>query len=637
MTLLYPIFLYLMLPVTLILFYFIMTNAHQSFTAFDKEVLQRLKHENKSLSAMARNSLFLMAFIFMIIAMSQPVFKEGEITVEAKSADILVGIDISDSMKAQDRFPNRLEFAKQKAIELIKMAPHNRIGVLAFAKHDYIVSPLSFDHSSVAFLLSKVNTRNITEKGTHLDSMLHSAISMLEHADTKNLLIFTDGGDTQDFSKQIALAKENGLRLFIIGVGTIKGSPVPSEEGGFVKDNGNILISKLNTEIEKLATKTGGVYIESVLGNEDITTMLQEIESITEKSTLKEEKIPQYIQLFYYPLAFSILFLLLAFASVPKRFSKHLVLLVLIAFGYEDARAGLLDFKKLQEAKEAYGNEKYKESASIYEGFAMESPEAVYNLGNSLYKDKDYEGALKVFNKVSQEESSFKASALHNAGNAQVKLQMYEDALQSYEQALALKEDKQTRENYEAVKKFLEEKKQEEQEKQDQQNQDQNNKDQENQDQQNKDQNNNNQKNQDQKDKDSQKQQDSQNKEDANNQQKSDKQDQEKKEKQKQEQSQKENEQDSQEKKQSEKQKGSQENKQEEKESKASEAKQKSEEKEKTSSKEAQEAQVKAVNMKEMSDLEAKKWINLIKKSQKGHLYKMQEVEHKEDSNEKPW
>lgn len=611
MTLLYPIFIYLLLPLVLILFYFLMTGSKQSFLAFDKEVLDRLRHEKRSLSRGARNTLFLISFVLMIISMSQPVIKEGEIVVEAKSADILVGIDISDSMKAQDRYPNRLDFAKHKAIELIKTAPHNRIGVLAFAKHDYIVSPLSFDHSSVAFLLSKVSTKNITEKGTHLDSMLRSAIAMLEHADTKNLLLFTDGGDKYDFSQEIELAKDNGLRLFILGVGTSKGSPVRSEEGGFVKDNGNILISRLNENIQDLATKTGGVYIESVLGNEDINTMLNEIESITEKSTLKEETIPQYTQLFYYPLALALLFLLLAFSSLPKSLAKSFVVLGLVFFGLEDAKAGLMDFKKLEDARQAYESQDYKKSAQMYEEFAIDSPQAVYNLGNSLYKDGDYERALKVYNKVSSEDKTFKSKALYNAGNTQVKLQQYEEALKSYEEALNLEKDQQTRENYEALKKFLEEKKKEDQQK-NQEDQNKESQDKENQE---------NQKNSDQS-KDKENSDQSKESQDKEDQQKS----------QNQENEQKENS----EKKSDKKNKNVEEEAQKDKKEKK-EASQKSQEEKEKEMQESRLSQAKAVNTKEMSELEAKKWINIIKKSQKGHLYKMQAKEHEEDNNEKPW
>ena len=618
MSLLYPIFIYLMLPVTLVLFYFIMTGSKESFSMFEKGVLDRLRHENKSLGRTTRNTLFLMSFLFMIVALSQPVIKEGEVVVKAKSADILIGIDISDSMMAEDRYPNRLDFAKAKAIDLIKQAPHNRIGVLAFAKHDYIVSPLSFDHSSVAFLLSKIQTRSITEKGTHLDSMLRSAISMLEHADIKNLFLFTDGGDEKDFSQEIELAKENGLRLFIMGIGSDKGSPVRSPDGGFVKHKGNILISRLNPEIQGLATQTGGVYIESVLGNGDIKAMLKEIESITEKSTLKEETIPQYIQLFYYPLGLATLFLLLAFSSLPRKGAQALLVIALIGFSQEEARAGLLDFKKLQDAKEAYAKEDYKKSTHLYEDFAIESPEAVYNLANSLYKEKEYERALKVYKEVSKEETSFKGRALHNSGNAHVQLKQFEEALRSYEEALKLEEDKETRENYEAVKKFLQEQENEEK-KQDQEekNEPQDKKDSEDKDDSDK-------KNKDEKSEDAKpqdKEDQNESSTEKNDQQKSENQSTEEKKEDKESTS---SDEDNQEKSSLEKPK----------EEKAKEKSEEASQKDKGKDKEQSSL---PVNMKKMSDLEAKKWLKAIQQSQKGHLYRMEDLEHEEDENENPW
>ena len=627
MSFLYPIFIYLMLPVTLILFYFIMTGAKESFVMFDKRVLDKLRFQSKSLSRPAREALFLMAFVFMILALAQPVIKEGEVVVEAKSADILIGIDISDSMKAEDRYPNRLDFAKAKAIELIKQAPHNRIGVLAFAKHDYIVSPLSFDHSSVAFLLSKLKTDNITEKGTRLDSMLSSAIAMLEHAKQKNLLLFTDGGDTEDFSQEIELAKENGLRLFIIGVGTDQGSPVRTAAGDFVKHEGKILISRLNPEIKELATQTGGVYIESVLGEDDIKTMLKEIESMTEKSTMKEEKIAQYIQLFYYPLALAVFFLLLAFSSMPKSMAKAFLLLGFVSLSIPDARAGLLDFQKLKSAKEAYAQEEYTKSRSIYEEFALNSPEAVYNLANSLYKEKEYEKALKVFDEVKTEKAELKAKALHNSGNTHVQLKQYKEALRAYEKSLELKENKETRENYEAVKKFLED----EQEKQDKQEQKQDENQQNDKDSEDKQENEQNNNSQDSKSKDRwQEQKDQQEQTQDKDTSQKDKGDdsQQKSDKQK-----------SEEEKKSE---ASEEEKKEQEKSGKSEQKSDEMKQEKRDASEQKEAEGHAseetpVTMQNMSDLEANKWLNVIKQSQKGHLYKMEDFEHKEDENEKPW
>ncbi|MBE0499472.1 MAG: VWA domain-containing protein [Campylobacterales bacterium] len=597
MSFLYPIFIYLMLPLMLVLFYLMATGSRRSLVHFDASVLQRLRLHSRGMSQNSRNILFFVSFVFMTLALAQPVIKEGEITVEAKSADILIAIDISDSMKAEDRYPNRLEFAKSKAIELIKQASHNRIGVLAFARHDYIVSPLSFDHASVAFLLSRLQTDNITEKGTHFDSMLHSAESMLSHAKKKNLLLFTDGGDSSDFSKEIGLAKEKDLRIFVIGIGSEQGSPVKSEAGSFVKHQGNILISKLNPEMKKLATQTGGVFIEAVLGDEDIKTMLEEIEAIAEKSSLKEEKIPRYTQLFYYPLALAVLFLLLAFSSLPR--ARNLLLLGLLLGSTENARADLLDFQTLQKAKEAYSQEQYEQSAALYEAFADKSSEAAYNYANSLYKAKAYEKAIEAYAKVESQTPELKAKALHNSGNAYAKLQQYQEALAAYEEALKLNEDKETKENYEAVKKLLQEQKKE-------------------------------QKDEKQKDEEDSKSEDEK-KEETPQDEKKDQEGSKSEDEQKSDASQ--NEQKKSEKEEEKPEKGEAEGKKQEEQTQ-SEADSEEPEAQEGQKDDAQEL---PVNMKKMSDLEAQKWLKVLQASQKGHLYKMQEREHERDEDEKPW
>jgi len=114
--------------------------------------------------------------------------------------------------------------------------------VMAFAKHAYLVSPLSFDHASVAFLLKQLNTDSITEKGTDFNQLLFSASNLLQKNTKKNLLILSDGGDATDFSDAIAYAKKEGIKIFVLGVGKAKGVPIVDvRHGGYVKQNGNII------------------------------------------------------------------------------------------------------------------------------------------------------------------------------------------------------------------------------------------------------------------------------------------------------------------------------------------------------------------------------------------------------------
>ena len=239
----HPEFLYFMLPPLFILFGLLLTQKEAQETFFSPEVIQRLRVSANTLTMKARNALFMLIGFLIIIALADPVIKEGKVDIKAKSADIMIALDISDSMLATDVYPNRLELAKQKALEFLKLAPNERIGVIAFAKNSYLVSPLSFDHEAVAFLLSKLDTTSITEQGTDFLSMLEVAARSIKNEKKKYILLFSDGGDKEDFSAEIAYAKEHNIVVFIIGIGTKKGAPIKAKNGEFIKQNGKIILT----------------------------------------------------------------------------------------------------------------------------------------------------------------------------------------------------------------------------------------------------------------------------------------------------------------------------------------------------------------------------------------------------------
>jgi len=283
MSFLHPEFLYYMLPLIFILFGLLLTQKEAHATFFSDEVMQKLRVSSNTLTLKARNALFFLIAVLMTIALAGPVIKDGKIEVTAKSADIMIALDISDSMLAEDVYPSRLQLAKQKALELLRLAPNERIGVIAFAKNSYLVSPLSFDHDAVAFLLKKLDTNAITEQGTDFMAMLEVVDKSIKKDVKKYLLILTDGGDKKDFANEIAFAKEKGITIFVLGIGTPQGAPIKLENGEFIKQNGKIIVSKLNEKIADLAKKSGGVYIESVNSNADVKAMLKEIEQNSKK------------------------------------------------------------------------------------------------------------------------------------------------------------------------------------------------------------------------------------------------------------------------------------------------------------------------------------------------------------------
>jgi Ca-activated chloride channel family protein len=634
MTFLHPEFLYYMLPPLFILFGLLLTQKESHATFFSEEVMEKLRVSANTLTLKARNALFMLMGFFIIIALAGPVIEEGKIEIKAKSADIMVALDISDSMLAQDVYPNRLKLAKQKALELLRLAPNERIGVIAFAKNSYLVSPLSFDHDAVSFLLRQLSTDSITEKGTDLLSMLEVVDKSIKDDSKKYLLILSDGGDEKDFSREIDFAKEKNIAIFVLGVGTTKGAPVKLSNGQFIKKDGEIIVSQLNEEMAKLATKTGGVFIESVNANDDIKTMLREIEKHSEQKELKSQEIARFIPLFYYPVGLALLLLLIATSSMSKREKVQLpsaFLLVALAFHTPSLDAGLLDFVELEEAKKAYESGDFVKSAQMYGEYATSSTngESFYNAGNAFYKEGKYKEAIASYEKATFDNKESRAKNFANIGNAYAKQPNEENlkkAVESYEESLKLQDDKETKENLEAVKKALE--KQEEQKEDSKDNKEQNDK-KEKSDKSDKS---------DKEEKSDKKDEKSQDKKDKDKDEKSS-QDMKSKEQSKDEKSEQNKSQEKKEQEQ-EKQNKSDENNQ-SKEQKQNQAKQQQEKQDKAKELEKDvnaTAPMQAAQPAQMSDSEESKWLNKLNQQQSTYLYMLNETNSQEENpNEKPW
>lgn len=605
MSFLHPEYFYYLIPLLFIIFSFLLLKKEAQEHFFSKEVMEKLQVTVKALSLKTRNKLFFLIGLLLAVTLAEPVIKDGTIEIKSKSADIMIALDISDSMLAEDIYPNRLRFVKQKAMKLLKLAPRERIGVVAFAKNSYLVSPMSFDHDAVGFLLRQLGTDSITEKGTDFMALLNVVHTTIKKEGKKHLLILSDGGDKDDFSDEIEFAKENNIVVYILGVGTQKGAPIKNKDGSFIKYKGEIIVSSLNEDISKFATESGGVYIESVKSDDDVKAMLHEIDRASTKKELQVEEVQKFIALFYYPLGLAIFLLLIATSSIGRKNAHPIALIMLFVLVNPDAKAGLFDFIDLENAKEAYESQKYKKSQDIYSKYAGEtnSSASYYNKGNSLYKQEKFDEAIAAYSQTKFDDNSSKAATLANIGNAHVKQgeeKSLENAVKAYEESLANKEDKEVQENLEAVKKELEkqkqDKKQDEQEKQDKQ---------------------------DNKDKKSNKDSDEDKKSDKKSDEKGDEQKDKKDKK-------------SDGKSEEEKKKEQEKKEQEESKKKKENLDKLDEEKENDdASNQAQEAE----NKDEMSDAEEEKWLNRLNSQQNTFMYMLNDNDKSNEENldEKPW
>lgn len=432
---------------------------------FSQEIYEKLTQKGKTLSHGFRLTLFTLALVMMFIALAQPVIEKEKIKINQKAIDVIVAMDISRSMEAKDLYPSRLEWAKKKLLHFIDRTQMVRIGVMAFAQSAYVVTPITEDKDVANYLVDNLDTSSITENGTNLLQLLDTSNEQLKDSMHKYILLITDGGDNKDFEEEIAFAKENHLTLFILGVGTQKGAPIEDKYGKFLKKEGKIILTQLNTKIKDLALQTGGVYIQSIASDEDISTMLKEIKKIAEAKTIASKEIRSFVEFFSYFLIAALLLLFFAFHSLPRKGLSALVLLFALAHPNE-SQAGLTDFQVIKEASTAYEKSDFNVSKKAFESLAKESPspETTYNLANTLYKQKKYKEAIEKYKSIPKS-SDFKHKALHNLGNAYAYSKKLPEAIKAYEDALKIEEDKETKENLEAVKKMQEKQKKKKQNK----------------------------------------------------------------------------------------------------------------------------------------------------------------------------
>ncbi|WP_331774247.1 vWA domain-containing protein [Sulfurospirillum sp. 1612] len=301
------------------LFYFLKRNKNALEMIFSAEVLQKIRVKNRGLSKKMRNIMMILSLFFMIVALTRPYINNGEVKVKSSFINLVVGFDISNSMFANDIYPNRLAFAKQKFDALLKNLKNAKVGVLAFSSRAFLVAPLSEDYNSLEFLVKNMGMDNISLRGTDILSALEAAQNLYGNEEKKAFLIFTDGGDKKRFDKEIAYAKAHHIVVFIYNIGTEKGGVIKTPQGVLKDKNGNIVVVKINKNIESLALQTGGAYLRDSLSSHDMTTLSDAIKSQFKAIGTKETEIVDKKELFYYPLGVAILLFFLSIFSINRR------------------------------------------------------------------------------------------------------------------------------------------------------------------------------------------------------------------------------------------------------------------------------------------------------------------------------
>lgn len=275
----------------------------------------------------ARVFLLAGAVLALVLAALQPRWGYHWEDVSKQGIDLVVAVDTSRSMLADDLKPSRLERTRLGIEDLLRMARGDRIGMVAFAGAAFALCPLTHDYGALRMFVNDLSPATVPRGGTNLGAGIDKALALFRDRDAsdKAILIFTDGENLEgDWLSAAARAREKGVRIFAIGIGTAEGSPIrlkTSGGEGYLKDReGNIVVSRLDEEIlKRVARETGGAYARGTQTGEELELIYRRWIAGLEKGETASRRKKVYEHRYQVPLLAAFLFLLIRVGLGEKR------------------------------------------------------------------------------------------------------------------------------------------------------------------------------------------------------------------------------------------------------------------------------------------------------------------------------
>lgn len=234
-----------------------------------------------------RAVVYSLAFFFFVIGLSRPQIGAKLKEFKVKGAEIMIALDVSNSMLAQDYSPNRLERAKLAISRITDRLQGDRVGLIIFAGSSFVQLPITTDYVSAKMFLGNISTESIPIQGTAIGDAINTAVKSFsaQSENSRAIIVITDGENHEDDAVAAAAqAAESGVKVYTIGVGSADGQPIPME-GGLLRDKeGNIVVTKLDEEtLKEIAQAGGGAYVHA--GNDEfgLGPIISEIKKMQEE------------------------------------------------------------------------------------------------------------------------------------------------------------------------------------------------------------------------------------------------------------------------------------------------------------------------------------------------------------------
>lgn len=444
-----------------------------------------------------RMAAIVLAVAFAILALARPQWGFTWEEVKQRGLDVVVAIDTSKSMLAEDIAPNRLARAKLAALDLMQQSKSDRLGLVAFAGSAFLQCPLTIDDNAFRQSVEALDVNIIPSGGTALAEAINIARTAFKEGENhKVLVIFSDGEDNDEGALEAAQqAAKEGLRIFTVGVGTAEGELLRVKDAkgrmDYIRDDqGNVVKSRLNESLlQEIAFATEGRMYLRLAGAKTIDALYEQGLAPLPKSEGQEKLVKRYQEHYHWPLAAAILLLLaemllpeqkraarraagLAEASAMRGVTALLVLVLGLAMAAGSPATALREYEAgrfeaaLKEYEQALERKK-------------DDPRLHFNAGAAAYRQRKFDQAIRHFTEaLPAQDLKLQEQAYYNLGNTlyrageaagdpQKMQQAWEDALRRYDGAIKLNTNNaDARFNYEFVKTKLEELKQQQQQQQ---------------------------------------------------------------------------------------------------------------------------------------------------------------------------
>ena len=317
----------LILPVIVLLFHLIRGMKKRNIAEFgDISLMQSLMPDVSSSRQIWKFYIYVTALALIILGLARPQVGSKLQEVKRKGIEIMIALDVSNSMNAQDIQPSRLIRAKQVLSKLVDRLSDDKIGLIVFAGDAYTQVPITTDYVSVKMFLSGITTGMVPVQGTDIQKAIELATSSFPPNSElqKVIIIITDGENLQGSPEEAAKqANEKGILIYTLGMGTPEGAPIPvgaESSNDYKKDeSGNTVISKLDeTALQKIAINGGGEYIPAINALAGLNRLFEKVDKLTKKEY--ESKIySEYNEHFPYYFGFALILLLIEFFIVEKK------------------------------------------------------------------------------------------------------------------------------------------------------------------------------------------------------------------------------------------------------------------------------------------------------------------------------